>query len=384
MDILDTFFKKYAYRFDKGYPDMDNKEDVLLLESLLSKVLGSNFKIDENQLSLFPDNEVKQIKQDTGIDIGEVDTDAELTDLLDRLKQNKYSPSQIKSIINKLDVFNNEEELSQILTAAQVTDASIGVNAINDIISTYLASTQDLDKFIENHKKNPLTYSDLPATGNLIAVINRHTGIDIQTIENIINIKGQEDGRGVGKGEAALALFFNDVLKSTGDGDNIVNGKPLEVKGTGGRLGKRGREASRNTSLLQKVDNTVNITNTNRFDIFIPQLLQDNIPPREVYNSLKAFVKEYYPSANPVENFLNIEDLGDQTEVRKAMQKIYASNYLNSLEYDQVIFINTIKQPGTYYKFDSRDALYTFIDQNTTVFSSPIGVVDLDPQVFVK
>jgi hypothetical protein len=38
MDILDKFFKKFAYKFDKGYPDMNNSQDVLLLESLFRKL----------------------------------------------------------------------------------------------------------------------------------------------------------------------------------------------------------------------------------------------------------------------------------------------------------------------------------------------------------
>jgi hypothetical protein len=37
MNPFDLFFKKYAYKFDKGYPDMGNEKDVLLLESLLSE-----------------------------------------------------------------------------------------------------------------------------------------------------------------------------------------------------------------------------------------------------------------------------------------------------------------------------------------------------------
>jgi hypothetical protein len=45
MDILDKFFKKYSYKFDKGYPDMNNEQDVFLLESLLSKVINENFKL---------------------------------------------------------------------------------------------------------------------------------------------------------------------------------------------------------------------------------------------------------------------------------------------------------------------------------------------------
>jgi hypothetical protein len=38
MDIFDKFFKKFAYKFDKGYPDMNNSQDVLLLESLFKKL----------------------------------------------------------------------------------------------------------------------------------------------------------------------------------------------------------------------------------------------------------------------------------------------------------------------------------------------------------
>lgn len=38
MDIFDKFFKKYSYKFDKGYPDMDNPTDVSLLESLFEQI----------------------------------------------------------------------------------------------------------------------------------------------------------------------------------------------------------------------------------------------------------------------------------------------------------------------------------------------------------
>lgn len=38
MDTLDKFFKKYSYKFDKGYPDMNNSQDVLLLESILKEL----------------------------------------------------------------------------------------------------------------------------------------------------------------------------------------------------------------------------------------------------------------------------------------------------------------------------------------------------------
>lgn len=38
MDILDKFLQKVSYKFPKGYPDMNDKQDVLLLESMLEEM----------------------------------------------------------------------------------------------------------------------------------------------------------------------------------------------------------------------------------------------------------------------------------------------------------------------------------------------------------
>ena len=50
MEALDLFFKKYSYKFDKGYPDMNNEQDVLLLESIL-KELKIEVDLEETKLS---------------------------------------------------------------------------------------------------------------------------------------------------------------------------------------------------------------------------------------------------------------------------------------------------------------------------------------------
>jgi hypothetical protein len=47
MDSLDLFFKKYSYKFDKGYPDMNNTQDVLLLESLINKILDEEIVLEK-------------------------------------------------------------------------------------------------------------------------------------------------------------------------------------------------------------------------------------------------------------------------------------------------------------------------------------------------
>ena len=47
MDSLDLFFKKFSYKFPKGYPDMKNEQDILLLESLVSKILGEEIVLEK-------------------------------------------------------------------------------------------------------------------------------------------------------------------------------------------------------------------------------------------------------------------------------------------------------------------------------------------------
>jgi hypothetical protein len=53
MDALDLFFKKYSYKFDKGYPDMNNNQDVLLLESILLNELGIDLNEGFNPLKFY-------------------------------------------------------------------------------------------------------------------------------------------------------------------------------------------------------------------------------------------------------------------------------------------------------------------------------------------
>jgi len=48
MDIFDKFFTKFSYKFDKGYPDMDNPKDVLLLETLLEQLVVMEFEDSED------------------------------------------------------------------------------------------------------------------------------------------------------------------------------------------------------------------------------------------------------------------------------------------------------------------------------------------------
>jgi len=47
MNIFEKFLNNISHKFPKGYPDMNNEQDISLLESLVSDVLGEDIKLDE-------------------------------------------------------------------------------------------------------------------------------------------------------------------------------------------------------------------------------------------------------------------------------------------------------------------------------------------------
>ena len=60
--VFDKFFQKYAYKFDKGYPDMNNEQDINLLNELLNNLLED----EEEKIDIkIDDKEEVETKKDT-------------------------------------------------------------------------------------------------------------------------------------------------------------------------------------------------------------------------------------------------------------------------------------------------------------------------------
>jgi hypothetical protein len=47
LDLITKYLNRIAYKFPKGYPDVNNDQDVLLLESLISEAVGYKFSLKE-------------------------------------------------------------------------------------------------------------------------------------------------------------------------------------------------------------------------------------------------------------------------------------------------------------------------------------------------
>ena len=111
MDILDKFFKKFSYKFPKGYPDINDAQDMLMLEGIL-KELG----IELNETPLTP-GELTKVNSSTGenridILIRKISNDEPLT--LDK--------GGVITVTNKQEVLNQLKNWTQEKGAITLID----------------------------------------------------------------------------------------------------------------------------------------------------------------------------------------------------------------------------------------------------------------------
>lgn len=112
-DVLDKFLKKYSYKFDKGYPDLKDPKDVLLLESLLKDMgidLKEKSKIEEK---FEQNNELEKIIKIIDKEEGNKITKTQLFDLLADYTYKSYSDElgEIKEVFpNPLNTIEDWEK----------------------------------------------------------------------------------------------------------------------------------------------------------------------------------------------------------------------------------------------------------------------------------
>ena len=105
MDSLDIFFKKYAYKFPKGYPDLNDEQDINLLADLLESLDVKLNEVETQDFESFIQN--KDLETKTKQNIVSLLTDEEKNLILSKASDN------INEIISFL---NSNKPISSKLT----------------------------------------------------------------------------------------------------------------------------------------------------------------------------------------------------------------------------------------------------------------------------
>ena len=381
---LDELLLEWSYRSEKGYPRLDNPSDLSILRKLLNQLnLPSNKIIseieglekapkgsDEEQLDTEPYSPDDKPNEPISVD--------DIISLLDNIKDDEEALKKIKQIIlNRPASKNWDDDLSK---SANITSKTIDTsNAPKDILDI-LTSNDDLPAYSE-YARNPLNFSDLPPEGNLIDVF-QDIGISQDSLVKLFDFKGAESGRGVGKGEMALASLCGDIqMAAAGAGDLNWNGRSLEVKGSNARLGGRDRKFTgfEKTSLGQLAKKY------DKSDAYLYSLIpnlanEEDINLDELLNAVLEFEESAHPGGDAAKYFTK-DILSNGDEIRAAFFKNLILQYTQNHDIDHLIFLNSNvgKKFGDYYHFTPEEA-DALVDAGK-IQSGNVAIHQLDPSL---
>lgn len=173
MDSLDLFFKKYSYKFPKGYPDLNNEQDINLLADLLEG-LGVKLNEDFNPLTFYDLNKrggfrfdilTDKINQGTPFNLVK-DQSTPLkfaSEEYEKLFKNK-DITQIRNIakgnVNKFPFFvddaGNNYSISDILKDTTFGGKGVGSGTVVEDYNLKLLNDQII-KAVEKNNGNPIS-----------------------------------------------------------------------------------------------------------------------------------------------------------------------------------------------------------------------------------
>ena len=380
MVNIDALLSEWAYRCEKGYPDMDSPSDLRVLKTILKE---QNITLPEQQLSLFSDEELERLT--IKIKKGEEDVENlnkdEIFALLDANKEDKEFVSMIKK---KLKSQPKRKDFNEICSKSNIDETTIEDTDTPGKLFDILVANDDVDNFDDYVKKGQLSLNQLKSEGvrNLIKDLSQ-TGISSESITKLVNYGGFEGGRGVGKAEIALALLLKDVvMRRPEKGDLTWDGKYLEVKGTSGRLGGRDQKLTGAPKILDLIKE-YDIDKKLKFrpDLFIPALISNGEEEEDILPLAKELAKTMYPEATNINDVITEDILTEPIPLRIAYQKIYVSNYVNAEGVEDFIFVDTSNRFGNYL-LKSPEELISYIDNNFTKFCGPVSLKNISPTTF--
>jgi hypothetical protein len=246
---FDHIVREWFYRLPKGYADAPyTTEELAILDEVLAENgvnLNEVDELDQAFLDAEPVEELYESADSVKITL------ADIKKLLDNpvVKLDNDDLIKIHRVIAN-SAFKEKTINYLISKNIAPENYSLGNNAV-DIVFNKISSLPDVTdviKYFDSPKD--LTWKE-DGRGNIKDI----TGLSDTSIGEMIKIQPGPDagGSATGPAEIAFSLLFKNVKNATGGGDLELNGKTVELKGKGGRLGVqsgRGMELNLKSSFI--------------------------------------------------------------------------------------------------------------------------------------
>jgi len=331
MDAFDKILKEHSWKFPKGYPDTNDEADKALLFSIVEGYI----KEEEEEENL-------------------------VDKLISTIKSSDLSDDELKAYIKSISNRGLTGDLKDKLSKKGYTSDSfkVGDKAISYIIDKI--SDSEAKKFIDY---TPKSFANAPDRGNFSKI----TGLSQNLVQDLINIEPGADagGSAIGKGELFLALAFNDIDNRGGGGDLNFEGKNLEVKGTGGRLGQQGGRGSDFDYLGflgdkylegEELDSFLNDNKNKLINYSIKQIFDKATDKTAAIKDIqKALDGVYFNKGLAKKYFNGPADFKDLAEMKIKLTKLNAEAYSEKTNVGAFVFINSKTGEYVYVDIENLD-----------------------------
>lgn len=335
MSIVDKIVTEWAFRCKKGYPDMNNPDDMKILKEIYS----------EYGIVMEEVKEEKKEEENYSVD-----------SLIKLLQTRKEELPQ--SFINKLyySVQEKGKKLGSIISK-QIHDKGLDASEAElfGLINTIPGLETQLTQVFSSPDKQ-IKLSDLGKTGNIIAVGKSVTKLPEEFLVNLLSAgRAAKGGKAVGEGEAFLALLGKGG-KKLDVGDVGLEGKSIELKGRAGRLGGWDSLEDLYNSLDSLDPNTQQTGRSKNLPVRVSEIAKQN--PELKRELTKLLEKEFNTT---------FSKLDSAEELNQELLTWYADYFLNA-EAKNVDYIMIII--GGEYKIYTREEFKQGVESGDIYFDS--------------
>lgn len=348
MDALERHIHRVAYKFDKGYPDINNPKDMEMLMEMFTSLITEEEKAD----GVVTKDEVIKVLQDED-----------------------FSPEQLKRILSTVSGIKYKKEIIDYISSKGRGPAKVAEPIYNKMVAT--GDTPAYAEYLKNMKD----YSYLGESGNLVEKFNF---LSKDLIDFIVALEPSISRISTGKGEVFLSVMLKDVKDAVSGGDIEAGGKEVEVKNKGAVPMGQKAQFSVNTmeTVYQLIEKNINPKLAddisfsdfrgkrpfNRIGLVYGKVLEEE---PELADDLEVIIdqvlKAEYPGLDfskiKVSNYTNGAGL-DWQKLELDMAKEVVKLYVKSEGFQEVFFLNDIKKT---YKRVSTDKLIDMLGKEITI-----------------
>ena len=353
MSVIDKVVNEWAFRCKKGYPDMNNPDDIKILKEIYS------------EFGIVMEEEASKEEQPSNEDL--------ISQIADIVQAEKGNTKLLTRVLKTLQNSSHVDDLKKFLATRNIDKSTFENRNLPAELIGILSKANLVDKFVAGAKDNKLGTS-----GNVYDAL----GPELRPVlMSLGKLTGAKASVAVGRGEVVFPIVYSDVAKSETAGDLVYQGKDLEVKALGISSKKPGELAGGPRISLARGGGLQSYYKTQSAKKQVADIFKEDYDNEQdkqaVLDSINEFiVNAYYKGDATGAEQIAKSDMASTQSIAKVLYKAQILGYTKAKSITRFLLFNPIT--GDYKLFTVDDLINSI---GTDIVFSPAVRSDVNPQL---